>query len=208
MSPLARNTAVLFLVAAGIAFAAAPLAAVALSSVRARTFENEDLLVYAAQAGDLFGFALATGDFNGDGADDLATGIPFDDGLSGSPIVDMGAVVVRYGIPGKGLDAGPADSFLSQLQAGSPGNPNTLEMFGRSLAAGDFNGDGIDDLAVFRDGTWIIDTNGNGTMDADDEVIQLGEAGDTPVVGDWDGDGRPDLGVYHDGDIVKSTARK
>ena len=32
---------------------------------------------------DNFGAALATGDFNGDGADDLATGIPDDNGLAG-----------------------------------------------------------------------------------------------------------------------------
>ena len=141
-------TAVLILVAAANAAFVAPVAAGGLSSVRAQTFENENLLFYAPEPGDLFGFALATGDFNGDGADDLATGIPLDDGLFGAPIADMGAAVVRYGIPGKGLDPDVADTFLSQLQNGSPSDPNPGEKFGRALAVGDFNGDGIDDLAI------------------------------------------------------------
>ena len=30
---------------------------------------------------------------------------------------------------------------------------------------GDFNGDGVDEIGVYRDGTWYIDTNGNGMID-------------------------------------------
>ena len=62
---------------------------------------------------------------------------------------------------------------------------------------GDFNGDGVDEIGVYRDGQWIIDTNGNRQIDAHDTVFALGEAGDTPVVGDWDGDGTDDPGTYH-----------
>jgi hypothetical protein len=35
-------------------------------------------------------------------------------------------------------------------------------------------------------------------IDDDDQVVQLGKAGDIPVVGDWNGDGRAEPGVFHD----------
>src|SRR5688572_10869944 len=84
--------------------ARAQVPAVGLSTVGAQRFGNENLLgFYTPQAGDQFAWSLATGDFNGDGADDLASGMPDDDGLADSPIADSGSVIVRYGIPGQGL---------------------------------------------------------------------------------------------------------
>ncbi len=44
--------------------------------------------------GDAFGSALASTDFDGDGADDLAVGIPMED-VNG--VIDAGAVQVFYG---------------------------------------------------------------------------------------------------------------
>ncbi|GHT21179.1 hypothetical protein FACS189419_01650 [Planctomycetales bacterium] len=61
---------------------------------------------------------------------------------------------------------------------------------------GDFNGDGIDELAVFQNGNWYIDINGNGQWDEEDLWSELGTAGDLPVVGDWDGDGKADIGIF------------
>ncbi len=110
----------------------APWRRSALSSVRAQTFENENLLFYAPEPGDLFGFALATGDFNGDGADDLATGIPLDDGLRAFRSPTWARWSCATAFPGKGLDTGLADTYLSQWQAGSPSSPNP----GRDVRAG------------------------------------------------------------------------
>jgi hypothetical protein len=61
---------------------------------------------------------------------------------------------------------------------------------------GDFNGDGIAEVAVFHDGKWYIDLNGNGVWDEGDLWAELGNATDQPIVGDWDGDGKTDIGVF------------
>ena len=62
--------------------------------------------------------------------------------------------------------------------------------------AGDFNGDGIDEIAVYRNGFWYLDIDGNGTWEREDLVAQLGSDTDQPVVGDWDGDGKDDIGIF------------
>ncbi len=55
--------------------------------------------------------------------------------------------------------------------------------------------------AVFRNGFWIADANGNGVFDVGDKsfTFQIYGAGDVPVVGDWNGDGRSKAGVYSAG---------
>lgn len=61
---------------------------------------------------------------------------------------------------------------------------------------GDFDGDGISEVGIFKDGFWLIDINRSGTWDKDDLMVRLGDLADTPVVGDWDGDGKDDIGIY------------
>lgn len=139
---LAALAAVLPAVATSSAYAE-----VGLSSVRAQTFENEDLLFFEPEFADLFGFAFASGDFNGDGYPDLATSLPYDNGLLGGGLDNTGAVVVRWGGP-RGLVPGLADTFLSQYASGSQSPPQSEDLYGYALAAGDFNGDGYADLAV------------------------------------------------------------
>jgi hypothetical protein len=93
----------------------------------------------APESFDLFGFALATGDFNHDGFADLAAGAPLEDAGS---IVDAGAVSVLYGSTG-GLTSSGGQIFT---QVGSAAE--TDDHFGWSLASGDFNQDGFADLAA------------------------------------------------------------
>ncbi|HEY2881045.1 MAG TPA: SdrD B-like domain-containing protein, partial [Pirellulales bacterium] len=62
--------------------------------------------------------------------------------------------------------------------------------------AGDFKGEGSDELGLYYEGQWFIDLNGNGLWDAGDLWAKLGTRDDKPVVGDWNGDGKDDIGIY------------
>jgi len=56
--------------------------------------------------------------------------------------------------------------------------------------------------AVYRDGSFLIDHNGNyrwdGTDGGDREIV-LGKEGDVPIAGDWNGDGHWEAAVFRDG---------
>ena len=96
-----------------------------------------------AEDGDRFGDALAVGDFDGDGADDLAIGVPGED-LNALP--NAGAVIVLYGAT-DGLDPSTGELW-TQNTAGVPDDNEADDSFGASLVAGDFDGDDFDDLAI------------------------------------------------------------
>ena len=64
---------------------------------------------------------------------------------------------------------------------------------------GDWTGDGITKIGLFRDGQWILDTDGDGRLTSADKRFTFGQKGDIPVVGNWDGDGISRIGVYRDG---------
>lgn len=102
----------------------------------------------ATQATDHFGWSLAIGNFDGAGAADLAIGVPLENLGANS---DCGLVNVIYSSgPGIGLDAFAvvAAERWYQNVAGIPEANDANDWFGYSLAAGDFNGDSIDDLAI------------------------------------------------------------
>ena len=67
---------------------------------------------------------------------------------------------------------------------------------------GDWNGDGITTIGVFRKGTWHLDVDGNGRWSEFDRKIEFGNQGDIPLVGDFDGDGQVDLAVYRAGELI------
>jgi hypothetical protein len=111
--------------------------------------------------GDRFGAALAKGRFNDDDFVDLAVGAPAEDiGRTDA----AGAVTVFYG-SAAGL-AGPGD-LLQQ------GNPESGDAFGATLDSADFNGDGVDDLAVGAPGETVALARAAGAV----SVFYAGGAG-------------------------------
>jgi hypothetical protein len=90
---------------------------------------------------DFFGASLTVGDFDRDGYDDLAVGVPWED-WNGSE--DAGMVQVLFGSP-----AGPEEAqsiAQSDLSSGAGNDP--YDQFGFALAAADLDNDGHDDLAI------------------------------------------------------------
>jgi hypothetical protein len=92
-----------------------------------------------------FGSSFAVGDLDDDGVDDLAIGAPekpFRDAVA------AGAAVVLFG-DSRGLNRGTTPAtLLTQNTPDVPGFPEEFDMFGASLAIGDFDGDGVAELAV------------------------------------------------------------
>jgi FG-GAP-like repeat len=58
----------------------------------------------------------------------------------------------------------------------------------------DFDGDGLSDMGVYRNGAWFIRRSFDGGITA---VEWGGLPQDKPVPGDYDGDGKTDIAVYH-----------
>ena len=134
-----------------------------------------DSVVIFGAAGD----AQVTGDWNGDGTDDVG---------------------VFRASPGKFLMDANGNGVWDGTASGD--KKIIFGTIGDIPLAGDWNGDGIDDFGIFRpsEARFLLDANGNGVWDdvaGGDKDFQFGRRdSDIPLVGDWNGDGIDDIGVY------------
>ena len=114
------------------------------------TENTSGLLGGGAAAGDAFGHVMATGDFNHDGYDDLVVHSRRTLVINGQTFKQAGGINVIYGGPnGLTVNAGPGNQFFTLSGLNIPGQPSAKgDLFGRALAAGDYNGDGYQDLGI------------------------------------------------------------
>jgi len=182
-------------------------------------------IVGQAQSGDLFGAALATGDFNGDGFADLAVGIP---GRKISDADGAGAVQILYG-SSQGLRA-QHNQLWSQDSPGILRSSQALDGLGTKLAGGDFDGDGFADLAIAlpnkdigssadAGGVMVLYGSPNGLKahrnqfwcESSSGLPGAADPGDNfgaaLAVGDFNGDGRDDLAIGITGKTIGAAAQ-
>jgi len=173
--------------------------------------------VPAAGRAARFGHAVALGDPDGDGVDDLAVGVPFADDAAR----DAGAVDVFEGVQGKGLRTRPTatwtqDSAGVQGKAESARGSASAERFGWAVAFGSVDRGGYDDLLVGVPGEavggreragalHVLRGSPGGVSAGKDEYWHRGsdgvrgkpragdEFGSWLAVGDFDSDGRADV---------------
>ncbi len=136
-----------------------------------------------------FGFSVSSGDFNGDGYDDVLVGAHLYDGGE----TNEGRVFVYFGGP-SGISSMPNWTAESN-QNGSD--------FGNSVSSGDFNGDGYDDVLVSannydsKGGIFIYHGGPSGISSSADwtaESNQVGaKFGQSVSSGDFNGDGYDDV---------------
>lgn len=156
-----------------------------------------------------------TGDWDGDGKTDIGVYGPSRDG-------DFLAISEEPGIPDReNPNLGryknlPPDMHVATedrriMKRGAHGKfredvVDHVFRFGKyqdHAVAGDWNGDGVATIGIFRDGYWFLDMDGNGAWGTNvDRFIEFGDKGDLPVVGDWNGDGIDDIGIYRNGHWV------
>jgi hypothetical protein len=145
-------------------------------------------MFYGADPGDNAG-AVASGDFDGDGVTDIAFASAFGDG-PGNERPDAGEAYIFLGPfePGDSLDAGAGDQQLTVYGA------TAGDQLGRSITAGDVDGDGLADLvlgAPFGDGpaesradageVYVI--YGTQELAGASRIIDLNDGGETTVFG-------------------------
>jgi hypothetical protein len=168
-------------------------------------------------AGDLWaklgrhGDRPVTGDWDGDGKTDIGIYGPawahdpralrHEPGMPDSHNTNIGT---PKNIPRPPHQTPDGDRILRHTAEGKPRADVIDHVFfygtpGEVPTVGDWNGDGTHTIAVFRNGVWRRDVDGDGRWTTADKRTVFGQAGDLPIVGDFNGDGVDDLGVYRNG---------
>ena len=106
--------------------------------------ESTDSIIFGVDAGERAGTALATGDFNGDGHADLLIGAPMSTPeVDGYPRKEAGSAYLIYGQIQMPRDI----DLISDADIRFLGSERD-DGVGYSVAMGDINGDGIDDVIL------------------------------------------------------------
>lgn len=170
-----------------------------------------------AETGDHFGWSLASGDFDADGCDDLAVGIP--DEATGSPsLTQAGGVGVFRGSSGGFVF--DTDLFLPFASESAPNGPAAHHQKGTALAVLDrfTSASGLPMLAIGAPGHSPFPATSAGGVSirrtnttpgdftglvafidrgvAGDTNISLDDRGSVLASGDFNGDGHADLVLY------------
>ncbi|MFJ4713054.1 VCBS repeat-containing protein [Streptomyces sp. NPDC088785] len=159
------------------------------SAKRSTISQNTAGVPGSAEAYDHFGWSSAYGDFNHDGYDDLAVAASYE---KVGTDVDGGTVALLWGSP-SGLSGGT--TIPDPAVSGH-------DRWGQAMAAGDFNGDGKDDLAIGSSAATLYVYKGSTTKSASlgghytvkANIISGSGAGPLSLfAGDVNGDRRTDL---------------
>ncbi|QDU64556.1 hypothetical protein Pan216_54460 [Planctomycetes bacterium Pan216] len=130
-------------------------------------------------------------------------------------VVAVGPTVQADGI---GLYRPSAAEFVFNTSDVFNFDPNAFFTIGFGIVGdqgfiGDFTGDGIVNVAVYRDvsdtepGFFIINTSPINAFDSSAFITTpfIGNGDEVPFAGDWDGDGDDDLGLYRNADATYVT---
>jgi formylmethanofuran dehydrogenase subunit C len=162
-------------------------------SIITENASGADIIITGETTSNSFGMSLTSGDFNADGKTDIAVGASYYSSYTGRAYIFYNGSIITENASG-------ADIIIT--------GETTGDVFGTSLASGDWNADGKTDLAVgayqystntgraylFYNGS-IITENASGA-----DIIITGETtnnylGYTIGSGDWNADGKTDLVV-------------
>jgi protocatechuate 3,4-dioxygenase beta subunit len=176
-------------------------------------WDEMDLWAKLGQQGD----QPVTGDWDGDGKTDIGIFGPAWFGDPRALVADPGLPDVQNPIKNryKNMPPDPEDATIGwrTMKRTSAGNLRSdlidhVFRFGTEddvPVVGDWNGDGVYTVGIFRNGAWFLDMDGDGRWGPGDIVVEFGQEGDIPVVGDWTGDGITKLGVYRNGNFYLDT---